>query len=603
MNIETLYPAAFNGTPESLNAFLRTLLIRGTYDTILKKITGYKGMYLYQQSKECWTVKFDNFAGIFGILFVAFHEDIGTFHLYYFPSPNESMLDKFSLAEAIMTQEETYLEKVREFALHPALFRQFHIATLRLHVSVQNQSLWLFYETHIRERVYAKEGVLDPRSEEKVYLIEPEGLDKDLPSFRLLLPLMNFLNTAITRMSLCTPSYFKLFKASQASVAYDTLGHFSDVKDGASAKILIALGYGEGDFVALTERALMGHHAEVVHEAMSLNCFLQKAPWYDISDDIKQLSTHAFAQHKPKFIVVTGFLGSGKTNFLQNYIEYETEKNRFVGIIQNEIGKTGLDGKLLDYSYSLVELDEGCVCCSLAGQLRMGVNTLMQTITPDTIILETTGVANPFNLLSELHELEDIVDFEAIVTVVDGVNALYLYDEFRVFRDQIRAADVILLNKIDQMSESQIDSVKAMLEQNNRCAKIVTTIQCDIHPNLLHNSIIASTSQIASLISEEEKNQATKSTHVQDGISSIKIPLVSFLNREKFRVYLGKLPKNIFRVKGIVTFEEDDNQYVVQYVNGVFELIEQQSEQCTETFLVYIGKNLEKNFVQNPCSM
>ena len=603
MNIHALYPATFDGTPESFNALLRTLLIRGTYDTILKKITGYKGMYLYQQSKECWTVKFDNFAGIFGILFAALHEDVGVFHLYYFPSPNESMLDKFSLAEAITVQDEAYLEKVREFALHPALFRQFHIATLSLHVSLQNQSLWLFYETHIRERVYAKEGVIDPRSEEKTYLIEPEGLDKDLPSFRLLLPLMNFLNTAITRMSLCAPSYFKLFKASKASVAYDSVGNFSDVKDGASAKILIALGYGEGDFVTLTERVLVGHHAEVVHEAMSLNCFLQKAPWYDVSDAIRPTMSFTNATNRPKFIVVTGFLGSGKTNFLQNYIEYETEKNRFVGIIQNEIGKTGLDGKLLDYTYSLVELDEGCVCCSLAGQLRMGVNTLMQTIAPDTIILETTGVANPFNLLAELHELEDIVDFEAIVTVVDGANALYLYDEFRVFKDQIRSADVILLNKIDQMSEAQIDSVKAMLEENNRCAKIILTKQCDIHPNLLRNSVVASTSQIASLISEEEKNPASKSTHVQDGISSIKIPLSKSLNREKFRDYLEKLPKNIFRLKGIVAFEEEANQYVVQYVNGIFEFVEQQSEQRNESFLVYIGKNLEKSFVQNPSYM
>jgi len=62
-------------------------------------------------------------------------------------------------------------------------------------------------------------------------------------------------------------------------------------------------------------------------------------------------------------IVVAGFLGSGKTSFLQNIIEYETQENRYVG-------KIGLNSKLLDYEYSMVEIDEGCVCCSLAGQLR-----------------------------------------------------------------------------------------------------------------------------------------------------------------------------------------------------------------------------------------
>ena len=597
MNIQALYPATFDGTAENYTAFMRSILIKSSYDSVLKKMTGYKGMYLYQQSKECWTVKFDHFSGIFGVLFTGIHEGFGKFNLYYFPSPDESIVDKFSLSEAITTHDKAYLEKVREFVMHAELFRQFYIATLSLHVNIQTQTLMLLYKSKIRERVYAKEGVLDPMSDVESYVIEPYGLDKDLPSFRLLLPMMNFLNTAITRMSFCSPSYFKLFKAQQASVAYDRVGNFSDIHDSTSAQIFIALGYGEGDFETLSEEALKGQKAELVHETMSLNCFLQKAPWYDVSDEIRHIPSHNTLYDKPKLIVVTGFLGSGKTNFLQHYIEYETEKNHFVGIIQNEIGKTGLDGKLVDYDYSLVEIDEGCVCCSLAGQLRMGVATLMKNIVPDTILLETTGVANPFNLLSELHELEDLVDLEAIITVVDGPNALYLANEYRIFNDQIRSADLILLNKTDLMSVSEITQVEKFLHENNRCAKVMHTVQCDIHPNTLSQSLNACTAHISSLIAEED---GVKYTHVNDRISSRKLSLVKALNKEKFEAYLKALPQTIFRLKGIVCFENEPCLFVVQYVHGEYEFVAQPNEKKYETFLVYIGKDLDQYYLPSP---
>ncbi|MBV5278639.1 MAG: hypothetical protein J0647_06350, partial [Campylobacteraceae bacterium] len=437
MSIHELYPATFNETINDFNSFMRSILIKGTYDSALKKITGYKGMCLNQQKQESWTIKFDNFQGIFGLILSDVTEGFGRFHLYYFPSPQESLLEKFSLSEAWITQDKSYIEKVRAFALYPELLMQFHIATLRLHVDFASEGLLIVYESQIRQRVYARDGVLWGE-EEKKYIIKPGGLDKDLPTFRLLLPFMNFLNTAITKITKDTPEYFKLFKTKGKCVSYDKQGVFHEVKDASATMLLMASGYGKGDFDAWVEVALSAYDVQTIHEQTRLSCFLQKAPWYDIVEpNYFTKSKPTERTLKPKLIVITGFLGSGKTNLLQHYIEYETEKNHFVGIIQNEIGKTGLDGRLIDYDYSLVELDEGCVCCSLAGQLRAGVSQLMEKISPDTILLETTGVANPFNLLSELDELEDIVEFESIVTVVDGTNALNLYEKYHVFRDQI----------------------------------------------------------------------------------------------------------------------------------------------------------------------
>lgn len=593
MSIQELYPTSFHETLNDFNSLMRSILIKGTYDSSLKKITGYKGMYLNQQSQECWTIKFDNFQGIFGLILSDVTDSFGRFHLYYFPSPKETLLDKFSLYEAWIAQGENYIEKVRAFASHPELLTQFQIATLRLHVDFISNSILILYESQMRQRVYTLDGIL---SQDGEYIIPPGGLDKDLPTFRILLPFMNFLNTAITKITKETPEYFKLFKSKGKCVSYDKQGIFYEQKDASTTVLFIATGYGKGNFDAHVEVALGEHDVQAIHEQTRLSCFLQKAPWYDIDESnyvVKSKKDSSIL--KPKLIVITGFLGSGKTNLLQNFIEYETEKNHFVGIIQNEIGKTGLDGRLIDYDYSLVELDEGCVCCSLAGQLRAGVGMLMEKISPDTILLETTGVANPFNLLSELNELEDIVEFETIITVVDGTTAMDLYEKYHVFKDQIRSADVILLNKTDLMNPDEIMRVKNFLGENNRCAKILETIRCDVSPTMLQTSSTSSTAQIAALISEENGHHHN---HIKDGISSIKVEVKKTLSKKDFINYLEKLPQNILRLKGIVQFKKEKNQSIVQYVNGRYEIIEQEHGQKNETFLVYIGKDIKRSRIE-----
>ncbi len=596
MNITELYPSSFDNSAQSFTALMRSLLIKGSYDSVLKKMTGYKGMYLNHQTKECWTLKFEQFAGVFGIVLTEVKGAFGIFHLYYYPSCDEALIDKFSLAEGLLAQESDFIEKVRSFSSHEVLLSHFHIATLSLHVNFVSQNLLLFYETMIRDRVYAKEGVKSPFNRQN-YLIEPKGLDKDLPAFRMLLPVMNFLNTTITRLTSSSPSYFQLFKAQNCAMMYDKKGVFEKKKDSSCLGLYMALGYGDTQMDALVEPLLRGKVLEVVHEKMSLNTFLQKAPWYDITQELSSSSSIKQPSLKPKLVVITGFLGSGKTNLLQHYIEYETEKNRFVGIIQNEIGKTGLDGRLVDYDYSMVELDEGCVCCSLSGQLRSGIHSLMKKAYPDTILLETTGVANPFNLLAELNELEDLVDLEAIVTVVDGPNALEVAKEYRIFNDQIRAADLILLNKTDMMSEAEMLSVEEFLHENNRCASIIRTVGADVHPNILHQYVHASTAHIASLISEEDEMAVT---HLEDNISSMKISLPKALSKSHFQRYLKSLPKTIFRLKGIVQFEDEPTQSIVQYIKGEYTFLAQHEENNNETFLVYIGKHVGESFIPSP---
>ena len=596
MNISDFYPAQIDASSKTFNSIMRSLLIKASFDGILKKITGYRGMYLSEEAQECWTIKFDNFEGVFGLLLSSTQDKqngyLGEFNLYYFPSPNDDFLKQFSLIEEYIAKDKDFIEKVRAFSSHRELWTNFHVGVLQMFINDEKDSMFVSYESETKLKTYSSHGVLDKLGiTNNEYIINPLGIDKNFPAFRVMLPFFNFFNTLLTRLNTDKPDYFNIYKTSGESLFYDKKGNFSTREECKSLKLFLSLGYGNMDFSKLESTSF---EKQTLKKTNILYSFMSSATWCDYEVDFSRFNkSFKNKSVKPKLIVVTGFLGSGKTNFLQNYIEYETQKNRFVGIIQNEIGKVGLDGKLLNYDFSLVEIDEGCVCCSLAGQLKQGVATLLENYQPDTILVETTGVANPFNLLSELSELENIVEFDSIVSIVDGVNAKELYKNFNIFKDQIRAADVILLNKIDLMSEQEIKEVEELLSKNNKCANIIKTTNCDISPvsvSLSSGLIKSSTSHISSMFTEEAP---TVRTHVDDGLQSIKKDILKPLNRDIFESHLQTMPKDIFRVKGIVEFENEENQFVVQFVNGVYEVQEMENSKGRETFLVYIGRNVD----------
>ncbi len=597
MNINDFYPAKIDASSKAFNSIMRSLLIKASYDGILKKITDYKGMYLCEKNQECWTLKFENFKGIFGLVLSNVQDKsdgyLGKFNLYYFPSNDDKYLSKCSLFEEYIATQENFIEKVRSFSSYPELTKNFYISCIKLFIDKTKNNLHVNYEVQNREKTYTKDGVLDLHNiTNEKFILKPSSIDKNFPAFRVMLQFFNFFNTLLTRINGDKPDYFEIYKTKSEVVSYSQDGSFEKQESLDVFNLFLSLGYGKFDFRHLeinlkTKKRLKNTNI--------LHCFLESSSWKTNKVDFEKYNkTFSNNGLKPKLILVTGFLGSGKTKFLQNYIEYENSKNRFVGIIQNEIGKIGLDGQLLNYDYSLVEIDEGCVCCSLAGQLKAGVATLMKNSQPDTILVETTGVANPFNLLSELNELNNVVEFDSIVSVIDGVNAIELWDKYAIFKDQVRAADVILLNKIDLMSNEEIKKVEHLLVSNNQCANIIKTINCDINPTSIANSvrlIKSSTSHIATMFTEETPLERT---HIQDGISSKKIDIFEPIDKDFFKSYLEAIPKDIFRIKGIIKFKNFDNQFVIQFVNGKYEFIEMEKSKGKDNFLVYIGKNIDK---------
>jgi Ni2+-binding GTPase involved in maturation of urease and hydrogenase len=248
----------------------------------------------------------------------------------------------------------------------------------------------------------------------------------------------------------------------------------------------LVLGYGQGRFDDLDPPSSDTRSAHRWVEGQPLPEPFRERLWWR-AHQVQGTSTidkkALGVDERPPLIVLTGFLGSGKTTFLQHFIEYQTQRSRFVAVIQNEIGAVGLDGKLLDYT--VTEIDEGCVCCSLAGNLKRAVRGILSAFAPDVILLETTGLANPYNLLDEMDELEPLARFDCTLTVVDAANAEATLAAHPLAADQIRAADLLMLNKADLVPAQRLKALTLRLRQLNPRAPVFPTVDGDLNPALV----------------------------------------------------------------------------------------------------------------------
>ncbi len=178
---------------------------------------------------------------------------------------------------------------------------------------------------------------------------------------------------------------------------------------------------------------------------------------------------------KPLIHILCGFLGAGKTTFLQNWLAFLHSRERFTGVIQNEFGEVDLDAAIIGTETKVEGLNEGCICCSLADSLRPGILRLIETTPADQIILETTGLANPDNVLHSLDDLKDIVNLGLVVTVVDAINVIehpqYLKEELRAA--QIDRADVLICSKVEVCDKQQVHRLEHTLREMNPQAMIM----------------------------------------------------------------------------------------------------------------------------------
>ncbi len=268
--------------------------------------------------------------------------------------------------------------------------------------------------------------------------------------------------------------------------------------------------------------------------------------------------------------VLTGFLGAGKTTLLNRILT--TEHGRRVAVIVNEFGEVGIDHHLLISSdQEIVQMNNGCICCTVRGDLlRTLFQLLEQRSTFDTLLIETTGLADPAPVVQTFFIDERIrgeFQLNGVVTVVDSKHVWQQIDHSTEAREQIAFADLVLLNKMDLINPEDLQELEYKMRVLNGAARICQTRNADVD--------ISTVLDLRSLALEAKaQNHPDDHRHTED-ISTVSVVMPGDLDGLKvsrwFRDLLTEFGPKIMRMKGILNLRNDPDQFVFQGVHLLFE--------------------------------
>ncbi|MDD3718979.1 MAG: GTP-binding protein [Actinomycetota bacterium] len=177
-----------------------------------------------------------------------------------------------------------------------------------------------------------------------------------------------------------------------------------------------------------------------------------------------------------RLMIVSGFLGSGKTTFLLGLVGRLTSASgREFVILENEVGEIGVDGVLLEREGLQVrELYSGCVCCQLAGDLVVTLREIGTALNPDCVILEASGLARVESILETLDKYCRELDAVMVITLADlERHELYLEEAMPFVVNQVKHADLVVLNKTDSGEDGLIAALESRLAELNPEAEVV----------------------------------------------------------------------------------------------------------------------------------
>ena len=306
--------------------------------------------------------------------------------------------------------------------------------------------------------------------------------------------------------------------------------------------------------------------------------------------------------------VVTGFLGSGKTT-LVNYILSENHGKR-IAVIENEFGEIGIDDALvIDAEEEIFEMNNGCICCTVRGDLIRILGTLMKRRDKfDYILVETTGLADPAPVAQTFFVDEEIraqLRLDAIVTVVDAKHlAIHLFEEKEEgieneALEQLAFADRVLINKIDLVNEEELLLVEKQIRSINAGASLVRTQMSKVDLDWVLNARAFELSRVL----EVDPQFLEESEHMHDqSITSVGIEVDGPVDLEKINDWLGWLLREkgteIFRMKGILNIHGSENRFVFQGVHMLFDGQPDRAWRTDETRvnkMIFIGRNLDRD--------
>jgi G3E family GTPase len=335
------------------------------------------------------------------------------------------------------------------------------------------------------------------------------------------------------------------------------------------------------------------------------------------------------APSKASVIIVTGFLGSGKTTLVNRLLT--GDHGRRIAVVVNEFGEIGIDHHLLvSADQEVVQMNNGCICCTVRGDLIRSFFALAELRSKfDTVIIETTGLAEPAPVAQSLYADERIrreFTLDGVVTVVDAKHVSSQLEESAEACEQIAFADLVVLNKTDLVTAEELDRIEGQIGQLSKFAKIFRTKNSELDLNLvlglrntgLEEKIDAAIGALKDARCDDEHctdhhhddggdhhghrhAPGRGHNHLQD-IMTVCIAEPGELDGMKvsiwFRSLGAELGAGLLRMKGLLNLRGDPEQFIFQGVRMEFEGRPGRAwatDQERINRLVFIGRRLDSD--------
>ncbi len=325
--------------------------------------------------------------------------------------------------------------------------------------------------------------------------------------------------------------------------------------------------------------------------------------------------------------IISGFLGSGKTTLLNHILKNQVGIK--TAVLVNEFGEIGIDNDLIiEGSEDMIELNNGCICCSINGELLNTVSKVLERAEKlDYLIVETTGLADPLPVAMTFAagDLREKVRLDSIITVIDGENFDFEINNTNVAYSQILYGDILLLNKSDLVNEKQLKKIEEFINKIKKEPRILrsTNSEVALHTIMSVGLFETDTFEFEKNKKNIEQNSNDHSSHSHDhsshshdhsshshdlinnieGFTSVSYETFEPFSLRKFQYFLdNQISQNVFRAKGILWFMESERKHIFHLSGKRFSLDDEEWTKEKSNKIVLIGKNLDHQTIKNQLS-
>ncbi len=221
-----------------------------------------------------------------------------------------------------------------------------------------------------------------------------------------------------------------------------------------------------------------------------------------------------------KIDIVSGFLGAGKTTLIKKLLKESLADTKVV-LIENEFGEIGIDGGFLKESgIEIKEMNSGCICCSLVGDFGTSLREVLDTYTPDRILIEPSGVGKLSDVMKAVQDAmaDREVELNSAVAVVDACKCrMYIKNFGEFFVNQIEHAGTVILSRTDKLNEEKLAACVALVREHNARATIITTPWDALEGDAILQTIEGAKDLEAELMQEVLKKHEHEAHHHDHG--------------------------------------------------------------------------------------